>query len=116
MEHSVFSERRITMKSFTMKEFLSDAVNEVKGAVNQVKDDLSGELNETKMNRTEVADVAGDLTRLIMGDKKIAMRNLEKSLPLKSATFEPGKEYNDAFSALWRDIQKAIEKALKSAK
>lgn len=103
------------IKSFTMKEFLSDAVNEVKSAVNDAKDDLLGEINETKMNRTEVADVAGDMTRLVMGDKGVAMRSLEKSLPLKSANFEPGKEYNDAFNTLWRDIQKAIEKALKSA-
>ena len=90
-------------KSFTMKEFLEDAVNE------------TSKINETKMNRTEVADVAGDMTRLVMGDKGVAMRSLEKSLPLKSANFEPGKEYNDAFNTLWRDIQKAIEKALKSA-
>jgi hypothetical protein len=70
-------------------------------------------LNEASSN---VHGVADNFARLIMGDMNVAFRNLKKSLPLDQATFQPGKEYNDAFIKLVGDFEMAINKALKAAK
>ena len=70
-------------------------------------------LNEVTSN---IKDVAHDMARLIMGDKDIALKSLNKSLPLEQATFQPGPEYNKAFTQLFKDIESAIIKALRAAK
>jgi hypothetical protein len=70
-------------------------------------------LNEITSNTQEVA---GWMARLIMADKDMATKKLSSLLPLKQATFEPGKEWNDAFGTLVGDIERAIKKALKAAK
>lgn len=65
-------------------------------------------------NTSDINDVSGDMARLIMGDKNIAINSLKKSLPLNQAKFKPGEGYNKAFSELIKDISMAIKKALKS--
>lgn len=73
-------------------------------------------LDDINEMTSDTQEVAGWMARLIMADKDMAAKNLQKLLPLKQATFEPGKEWNDAFGALVGDINRAIKKALKAAK
>lgn len=65
---------------------------------------------------SDTQEVAGWMARLIMADKDMATKKLQKLLPLKQASFEPGKEWNDAFGTLVGEINRAIQKALKAAK
>jgi hypothetical protein len=83
-----------------------------KGVIMRLVEHLD-EMNEATSN---IRDVADDMTRLIMGDKDMALKNLKKSLPLNQATFDAGKEYNKAFTDLRSDIAAAIKIALKAAK
>jgi len=70
-------------------------------------------LNESSSNVNGVADA---MTRAIMGEKRIAISQLEKLLPLEYSTFGDIKDYNKVYGILFNDIKKAINKSLKSAK
>ena len=68
-------------------------------------------LNEDTARIKKVADA---MTRVIMGDAKIGMRDLAKLVPFYYFDGN-NKKYNKAYDTLYSDILKAINKATKSA-
>lgn len=76
---------------------------------------LQEHLNNMNEETSDINNVAGQMVRLIMGNKDTATAKLKRILPMKQANFYPGVEYNKAFTEMQKTIAAAIKKAFKTA-
>ena len=63
---------------------------------------------------SELSYVADNMARLIMGDQKVALRNLNKMPYLVDFGSMKKQDYNKIYGQLYKEINAAIEKALNS--
>lgn len=73
---------------------------------------LQGHLEN--LNESNANQIADDMARLVMGDSSQALNNLKKQVPFDAKWTMDTFKYNKAYAQLYKDIKKAIDKAIKS--